>query len=99
MPNFVTYLSLEMNPNSATPNEIVNKLTKLGWTPVFGDWDFAWNWGTKWQPNGHPTTTNGGNTFYWRNINKTYKVLQGLKVDFSFRTYQKGKETGPSQAP
>ena len=87
MANWVTYLDIEMNPNSATPNEIVNKLVKIGWKPVWGDWDFAWDWGTRWTPNGN-------NSYYWENIEKTHAVLKALKVDWSYRTYERGKETG-----
>lgn len=53
MANWVTYLSVEMNPESAPPAKIVEHLTKLGWKPVWGDWDFAWDWGAKWQPDGN----------------------------------------------
>jgi len=87
MANWVTYLSIEMNPNSARPAAIVGKLTKLGWKPVWGEFDFAWTWGSKWHPNGK-------NAYYWNTIQKAHKTLQALRVDFSFRTYQKGKETG-----
>jgi len=85
--SWVTYLSLEMNPFSASPAQIVEELTKLGWKPVWGSWDFAWDWGNRWQPNAN-------NAGFWQNIAKAHKVLQSLKVDFSFRTFEKGKETG-----
>ncbi|HYS71708.1 MAG TPA: hypothetical protein VEM95_04730, partial [Thermoplasmata archaeon] len=79
MANWVTYLNIEMNPGSANPAEIVNKLVKLGWKPVWGDWDFAWDWGSKWAPNGN-------NKAYWDYVEKTYTVLKSLHVDWSYRT-------------
>jgi hypothetical protein len=85
--NWITYLSLEMNPDSAPPAKIVESLTKLGWKPVWGDWDFAWDWGAKWQPNGN-------NASYWQAIERSHEALAALKVDWSFRTFERGKETG-----
>ncbi|HYS71425.1 MAG TPA: hypothetical protein VEM95_03290, partial [Thermoplasmata archaeon] len=68
-------------------NEIVDKLTKLGWKACWGSADFAWDWGTRWSPNGN-------NAAYWQTIEKTHAALKALKVDWSYRTYEKGKENG-----
>jgi hypothetical protein len=87
MANWVTYVNLGMNPQSAPPAKIVETLTKIGWKPVWGTWDFAWDWGAKWKPNGN-------NAAYWQAIEKTHKALQGLNVNWSFRTYERGKENG-----
>jgi len=87
MVNWVTYLRITLNPTSADPEQVVKKLTKLGWKPVYGDYDFAWEWENGWEPNGYNKT-------FWENLDKAYKVLQTVAVDFSFRTYEKGKESG-----
>ncbi len=87
MANWVTYVNMGLNPESAPPAKIMETLTKLGWKPVWGAWDFAWDWGSKWQPNGN-------NAYFWQTIEKTHKALQTLKVDWSFRTFERGKESG-----
>jgi len=43
MPNYVTYVSLSMNPESAPVKEILKQLTKNSWTPVWGQYDFAYD--------------------------------------------------------
>jgi len=102
MPTYVTYLEVSLNPNSAAPSKIVNNLKRLGWNPVYGQYDFAytwdntWNWNYKGNGNGGKKTTaarrNGGNKKFWTHINKAHKVLQDLNVTWCFRTYEKGRE-------
>ena len=87
MANWVTYVNVGMNPESASPAKIVETLSKLGWKAVWGAWDFAWDWGSKWKPNGN-------NAAYWQTIEKTHNALQALKVEWSFRTFERGKESG-----
>jgi len=86
MPNYVTYVSLSMNPESAPVKEILKQLTKNSWTPVWGQYDFAYEWTDAW----NPAKANG----YWRTINKTQNLLKRLNVNYSFHTYPKGKTNG-----
>jgi hypothetical protein len=87
MANWVTYLKIGLNPTSMEPGAIVERLTNLGWRTVYGDYDFAWEWNGKWAPDGY-------NEAYWETLEKAYRTLQTLAVDFSFHTYEKGKESG-----
>lgn len=87
MANWITYVNLGMNPESAPPAKIMEALTKLGWKACWGAWDFAWDWGTRWQPNGN-------NASYWQTIEKTHKALRMLNVNWSFHTFERGKESG-----
>ena len=88
MPTFVTYLELSLNPNSAPPSDIVTALKGLGWKPVFGRYDFAYSW----QAGGNGNGGNGGNPGFWTQINEAHRVLQGLHVTWSFRTFEQGRE-------
>jgi len=87
MARWVTYLRVGLNPTCMEPGKIVEKLTTLGWKTVYGDYDFAWEWDGAWEPNGY-------NEAYWQTLEKAYRALQSLAVDFSFHTYEKGKESG-----
>lgn len=89
MAGYITYMEVSMNSEGVTPEELTKTLKKLGWKPVYGRYDYAYDWGTDW---GHKDTNIQE---FFTHINKTHKTLKGCKVYYSLRTYEQGKENFP----
>ena len=45
MTKYVTYMSVYHHSEGASPEEVYYTLKDLGWKPVYGAWDFAYDWG------------------------------------------------------
>lgn len=89
MTGYVTYMEVSLFSEGVTPQELTEKLRSIGWKPTYGRYDYAYEWGTTW---GNKDTNIQE---YFDHINKTHETLKGCKVNYSFRTYEHGKENFP----
>ncbi|MEE9151149.1 MAG: hypothetical protein V3U20_04860 [Thermoplasmata archaeon] len=89
MTGWITYMDVCLNSEGVTPTELTTTLKGLGWKPVYGRYDYAYEWGTDW---GNKDTNIQE---YFTHISKTHETLKGSKVSYSLRTYEKGTENFP----
>ena len=69
-----------------TPGEITNILRQHGWKPVYGTFDFAYNWEDNW---GNKDTNIQEFLDF---INNTHAALIGSEVTYSLCICEHGKE-------
>ena len=83
---YTTYMKVNFHPTGQTPKDITSILKNHGWHPVYGNYDYAYNWEDNWGTN--DTNIQGFLDF----INKTHVALKGSDVIYSVYTYEHGKE-------
>jgi hypothetical protein len=89
MPEYITYMEVNLNSEGVPPDELTETLRKIGWKPVYGRYDFAYEWGPQWNKGG----TNMQE--YFTHIKKTHNTLRGCKVHYCLRTFEQGTEDFP----
>ena len=79
-------MSVTLHSEGATPSEITNVMKTLGWTPVYGAYDYSYAWDESWG--------NKGENFdeYCEYINTVHNKLKGLNVSYKLWTTEHGKE-------
>ena len=84
---YVTYLSVTLNSEGSSPSEVTRRLTDIGWSPVYGAYDFKREW------NGTDTNVVTDDVTNLINyIDEVHNVLRGLNVSYQVYTYEVGKE-------
>ncbi len=86
MAKYVTYMSVTLHPDGANPTEITRVLRNLGWKPVYGGYDYAYEWDKE--------LTVGQENFdkYCDQINTMHTSLKNMDVTYNLRTFEHGKE-------
>ncbi|MFQ6060409.1 MAG: hypothetical protein ACE5KV_03805 [Thermoplasmata archaeon] len=85
--NFVTYLGVHLSPDGPSPHEVTKILEPLGWKPVYGAYDYCYEWGDNWGAKG----TNWEEYFSY--IEKTvHNALKGFNLHYYLRTFRVGTE-------
>jgi hypothetical protein len=86
MTKYITYMSVYHHSEGASPEEVYNKLKDLGWKPVYGAYDFAYEWDEQWGEK--------SNNFeeYAKYIAEVHNKLKGLNVYYNLWTTEYGKE-------
>jgi hypothetical protein len=86
MTKYVTYMSVYHNSEGASPREVWDTLKDLGWKPVYGKYDFAYEWEDNW---GKKSSNFDEYATY---IADVHNKLRGLKVYYNLWTSEYGKE-------
>lgn len=89
MPGYITYMEVCLNSEGVTPGELTETLIGIGWKPVYGRYDYAYEWGPNWG-----NKENNIQEFF-NHINKTHETLRGCNVSYSLRTFEQGTEGFP----
>ena len=87
MTKYVTYMSVTLHTDSATPTEIACVLKEHGWTPVYGPYDFSYSW-TKDLNTADGTFENE----FCTTIDDVHCKLAALNVWYNLRTFERGTE-------
>ena len=85
MTEYRTYMSVTLHSEGAKLSDITRVMEELGWKPVYGAYDFAYEWDKK-------LVDEGNFEEYCKNINTVHDSLSGLNVSFNIRTFEQGKE-------
>ena len=48
MTAYITYMEVSFNSEGVTPGDLTENLRRIGWKPIYGRYDFAYEWGTNW---------------------------------------------------
>lgn len=91
MTRYKTYLSVIFNSRGAAPPEIVEILKGLGWEPIYGGYDFVYEWDSDLK------TQEDTSKLYFEHINNIHNRLENLNVSYSLSTYKIGKEDASPQ--
>ena len=86
---YITYMEVSLYSEGVSPRELTETLRGIGWKPVYGRYDFAYEWGTNW---GDKDTNIQE---FLDHINKTHHALEGSKMNYSLCTCEQGKEDFP----
>ena len=86
MTKYKTYMSVTFHSGSAQPSEITNVLREYGWKPVYGSYDYVYEWEKDF------TETEEAQEEYWEHITNVHHRLKPLNVWYNLRTYEYGKE-------
>jgi hypothetical protein len=86
MTAYITYMEVNLSSGGVTPKELTETLKRLGWKPIYGRYDYVYEWGTKWGTKDHNIHE------YFDHLNETHKSLRNCKVNYSLKTYEQGKE-------
>ena len=86
MAKYVTYLGLSFYSEGATPKDVDDKLKSIGWYPVYGPYDYAYQWDEHWDAKAKDVSN------WIEEYTKVRDTLQGMNVYYNFRTYKEGSE-------
>ncbi len=89
MAGYITYMGISLNSEGIAPKELTEKLTKIGWKPIYGRYDFAYEWGIEWGDKDKNMQE------FFDHIHRTHVALTGSNVNYSLKTYEQGKENFP----
>jgi len=88
MTKWTTYMGITLNTNGATPVEVNNKLVEMGWTPVYGDYDYKHEWATEnWGNKGKDINE------FITHVTNLHNTLKGMDICYCVRTYKEGTYT------
>lgn len=84
---YVSYLTVNLNSEGATPTEVTQKLKDMGWEAMYGPYDYKYTW--------DDTENNNYDNIYefLTKLENVHNTLKGLKVYYKVVTYESGKET------
>lgn len=86
MPDYTTYMEVSLNSEGSPPADVTTALKQLGWKPCYGQYDYAFKWGSNWGDNDNNIDN------YFDYMNKVHNILKGHHVNYSLRTFESGKE-------
>jgi hypothetical protein len=86
MTKYVTYMSVYHHSEGASPEEVYYTMKDLGWKPVYGAWDFAYDWTENWGEKSSNFEE------YAKYIADVHNKLKGLNVYYNLWTTEYGKE-------
>jgi len=72
-----TYLKIQFHSEGATPSAVIEKLEKIGWRPVLGEYDFVMEAGL----------AEGVGGSYRNMIDELHKALKGTGVGYSMYSF------------
>lgn len=72
-----TYLKIQFHSEGATPSEIIEKLEKIGWRPVLGEYDFVLEAGLG----------EGVGPTYRKLMDGLHNALKGTNVGYSLYSF------------
>ena len=83
---YVSYLSINLNSEGATPSEITEKLKEMGWEVMYGPYDYKYTWN-------ETESKNYDNIYeFLTKLEYVHRTLKGLNVYYKVVTYESGKE-------
>lgn len=84
MPKYVTYMSIIFHTQGASPLELARIIKGLGWKPMYGDYDFVYEWDIdlEWK---------GGLFEFFCEVNELHERLKNLNVSYTLKTFEQGK--------
>jgi hypothetical protein len=85
MPKHITYMKVTHHSKGADPIEVTKVMKELGWEPVCGDSDFAYEWK-------RDMFEESAFREYCNNIIDVHNRLKELDVSYSLNTSEQGKE-------
>ena len=83
---YATYMKVTLNSEGATPTEVTTTMKKLGWVPVYGPYDYKYNWNNTW------TSDYTNVEKVMPNFDTVHKALKGYNIGYHYTTYESGKE-------
>ncbi|UCE72974.1 MAG: hypothetical protein JSV56_08015 [Methanomassiliicoccales archaeon] len=86
MTGYITYMEVSHNSEGVTPKQLSETLRGIGWKPIYGRYDYAYEWGTDWGNKDRNMQE------FFDHINNTHECLRNCKVNYSLRTYEHGTE-------
>ena len=86
MPKYITYMSVFFHSRGASPSELAIIMKNLGWKPVYGDYDFAYEWDTD------LTRRKESFEFYFEHINNMHDRFENMNVAYTLNTFEQGKK-------
>ena len=86
MTGYITYMEVSFSSEGVAPSELTETLRKIGWKPIYGRYDYAYDWETNWGNKDSDIEE------FLNHINKTHETLRGSRVNYSLRTYMGGTE-------
>ena len=83
---YVSYLSVNLYSEGATPKEVTEKLKDMGWEVMYGPYDYKYNW--------DETESEQYDNIYefLTKLETVHYTLKGLNVYYKVVTYESGKE-------
>lgn len=86
MGKYVTYMSIIFHSRGASPIEVLPIMKGLGWKPLFGGYDFAYEWDIDF--------TQDDESFqeYCEHINILHNRMENLNLSYTLKTFELGKE-------
>ena len=86
MGKYVTYMSVIFHSRGASPIEVLKIMKGLGWKPLFGGYDFSYEWDIDF--------TEDEKSFqeYCEHINILHNRMENLNISYTLKTFQRGKE-------
>jgi hypothetical protein len=95
---YTTYIAVSYNSDGGSPTEVHKRIVALGWTPVFGEYDYKFTWdpGTRyvWTKDKKLKKIDWNKNIenFVKFIDNLHEVLRGLNVRYTIRTVETGKE-------
>jgi hypothetical protein len=79
-------MSVIFHSRGASPIEVLKIMKGLGWKPLFGSYDFSYEWDIDF--------TENDETFqeYCEHINILHNRMENLNISYTLRTFQHGKK-------
>ena len=90
MPKYVTYMSVIFHSRGASPIEVLKIMKGLGWKPMFGGYDFAYEWDIDF------TIDEKSFQEYCEHINILHNRMENLNISYTLKTFERGKENYPT---
>lgn len=72
-----TYLKIQFHSEGAAPSEIIQKLEKIGWKPVMGEYDFVLEGGLG----------EGVGSVFREKLDTLHRTLEGSRVSYALFTF------------
>ncbi len=84
MPKYITYMSVILHSQGASPSELIKIMKSHGWKPMFGGYDFIYEWDIdiKWT---------GGSFEFFCELNDIHEKLKNMNVSYTLKTFERGK--------
>jgi hypothetical protein len=86
MSAYITYMEVNYDSEGVSPKKLLETLTQLGWSPIYGRYDYIFRWRVNWAENESNIHE------YFDRLNNTHEVLKKCHVNYSLRTYEFGRE-------
>jgi hypothetical protein len=84
---YVSYITVNLNSEGATPTEVTDKLKGMGWEVTYGPYDYKYSWT-------ETENENYDNIYdFLTKLENIHNTLKGLNVYYKVVTYEEGKET------